>query len=86
MGTWAERATNNMLHLSRAKTLGEAMREWSTTGGYEDSHSVDEVCELCEHEGLRYQYEIENSITGHTLWSARPVLLSSCHCMKMGER
>lgn len=44
------------------------MREWSTTGGYEDSHSVDEVCELCEHEGLRYQYEIENSITGHTLW------------------
>lgn len=68
MGNWAEKATNNMLHLSRAKTLGEAMREWSTTGGYEDSHSIDEVCELCEHEGLRYQYEIENSITGHALW------------------
>lgn len=68
MGSWAEKAADNMLHLSRAKTLGEAMREWSTTGGYEDSHSIDEVCELCEHEGLRYQYEIENSITGHTLW------------------
>lgn len=68
MGSWAEKATSNMLHLSRAKTLGEAMREWSTTGGYEDSHSIDEVCELCEHEGLRYQYEIENSITGHSLW------------------
>lgn len=68
MGNWAEKATNNMLQLSRAKTLGEAMREWSTTGGYEDSHNIDEVCELCEHEGLRYQYEIENSINGHTLW------------------
>lgn len=68
MGSWAEKAADNMLHLSRAKTLGEATREWSTTGGYEDSHSIDEVCELCEHEGLRYQYEIENSITGHTLW------------------
>ncbi|HXU94585.1 MAG TPA: hypothetical protein VFP33_13095 [Gallionella sp.] len=68
MGNWAERAAANMLHLSRAKTLAAAMREWSTTGGYEDSHSIDEVCELCEHEGLRYQYEIENSQTGHALW------------------
>lgn len=68
MGNWAERAATNMLHLSKAKTLVEAMREWSTTGGYEDSHSIEEVCELCEHEGLRYQYEIENSKMGHTLW------------------
>lgn len=68
MGIWAEKAAANMLHLSREKTLATAMREWSTTGGYEDSHSIDEVCELCEHEGLRYQYEIENSQTGHTLW------------------
>lgn len=68
MMNWAEKATANMLHLSRAKILALAMREWSTTGGYEDSHSIDEICELCEHEGLRYQYEIENSITGRTLW------------------
>ncbi len=68
MGDWTERAANNMLHLSKATTLAAAMREWSTTGGYEDSHSVDEVCELCEHEGLRYQHEIENSLTGQTLW------------------
>lgn len=68
MGDWTERAANNMLHLSKATTLAAAMREWSTTGGDEDSHSVDEVCELCEHEGLRYQHEIENSLTGQTLW------------------
>lgn len=68
MGNWAERAAANMLHLSKAQTLAAAMREWSTTGGYEDSHSIEEMCELCEHEGLRYQYEIENSQTGHALW------------------
>lgn len=68
MVNWAEKATANMLHLSKAKNLALAMREWSTTGSYEDSHSIDEICELCEHEGLRYQYEIENSLTEHTLW------------------
>lgn len=68
MGNWAEKAATNMLHLSRAQTLALAMREWSTTGGYEDSHSIEEICELCEHEGLRYQYEIENAQTGHALW------------------
>jgi len=68
MGNWAEKAAANMLHLSKAKMLATAMREWSTTGGYDDSHSIGEVCELCEHEGLRYQYEIENLQTGHTLW------------------
>lgn len=68
MGNWAERAAANMLHLSKAKVLAAAIREWSTTGGYEDSHSIEEVCELCKHEGLRYQYEIENSQTGHALW------------------
>lgn len=68
MSNWAEKAAANMLHLSKANTLAEAMREWSTTGAYEDTHGIQEVCELCEHEGLRYQYEVENSKTGHTLW------------------
>lgn len=52
MGNWAEKAAANMLHLSKAKTLAAAMREWLTTGGYVDSHSIEEVCELCEHEAL----------------------------------
>jgi hypothetical protein len=52
MVNWAEKAAANMLHLSMTKNLAIAMREWSTTGGYEDSHSIDEICELCEHEGL----------------------------------
>lgn len=68
MSNWADRAAANMLGLSRANTLAEAMREWSTTGAYEDTHGIQEACGLCEHEGLRYQYEIENSKTGHALW------------------
>lgn len=68
MTNWAEKATANILHLSSASNLAEALREWVTIGGYEDSHNIEEVCELCEHEGLRYQYEIENLTTRKTLW------------------
>lgn len=68
MNTWTDKAEANMLHLSRANTLAEAMREWSTTGAYEDTHDIKGVCELCEHEHLRYQYEIENSTTNKSLW------------------
>lgn len=68
MNIWADRATANMLRLSKAKTLKDAMREWATTGAYEDTHAIQETCELCENEGLRYQYEIENSVTGYVLW------------------
>ncbi|NOS98771.1 MAG: hypothetical protein HOP25_09920 [Methylotenera sp.] len=68
MTNWAEKATANILHLSKANNLAEALREWITTGGYEDSHNIEEICELCEHEGLRYQYEIENLTTLRTLW------------------
>jgi hypothetical protein len=68
MTNWAEKATSNILHLSKADNLREALREWATTGGYEDSHNIEEICELCEHEGLRYQYEIENLTTRKILW------------------
>lgn len=68
MSNWAENAAINMIRLSRADNLKEAMREWGTTGGYDDSHSIEEVCELCEHEGLRYQFEIENRMTNAILW------------------
>ena len=68
MSNWSEHAAANMIKLSQGNSLREAMREWGTTGGYEDTHSVGEVCELCEHEGLRYQYEIENRLTRHALW------------------
>lgn len=68
MNNWSERAAENMIRLSQSPSLAAAMREWGTTGGYEDTHSIAEVCELCEHEGLRYQYEIENRITRYVLW------------------
>lgn len=68
MSNWSEHAVAKMIKLSQGNSLREAMREWGTTGGYEDTHSVGEVCELCEHEGLRYQYEIEKRLTRHALW------------------
>ena len=68
MSTWAERAVANMVRLSHADNLAAAMREWHTTGGYEDSHSIELSCELCEHEQLRYQFEIENRLTHRILW------------------
>jgi hypothetical protein len=68
MTNWSERAAENMIRLSQSISLGAAMREWGTTGGYEDTHSIAEVCELCEHDGLRYQYEIENRFTHSVLW------------------
>ncbi|HEY6529158.1 MAG TPA: hypothetical protein VIZ65_10725 [Cellvibrionaceae bacterium] len=65
---WANKAANNMLGLSRSKVLAAAMKEWTTTGGYDDTQGANEVCELCEHEGLRYQFEIENVLTKKSLW------------------
>ena len=85
MSTWAERATANLIHLSRANNLASAMREWSTTGGYDDTHNVEEVCELCEHEGLRYQYEIENLYTGHSLWVGSTCITKFVPLFENGE-
>lgn len=68
MSNWAAAATANLVKNSMAKNLKDAMREWRTTGGFEDSHDTAEICELCEHEGLRYQFEIENRYTRRIMW------------------
>jgi hypothetical protein len=65
---WTRKVAENILPLSIATALPEAFREWKFTGGYEDHQTPDETCELCEHEDLRYQFEIENENNGNTLW------------------
>src|SRR3546814_5002106 len=61
MSSWAERAAATLLPLSRASSLGPALREWSYTGRFFDLEARDGICELCGQQDLRYHFEIENS-------------------------
>ncbi|KAA9013894.1 hypothetical protein F4U94_15520 [Sphingobium limneticum] len=67
MSSWAERAAATLLPLSRASSLGPALREWSYTGRFFDLEARDGICELCGQQDLRYHFEIENSGTASSL-------------------
>ena len=58
----------NILPLSVGRTLPEAFEEWSFTDVTEDHESAEEVCQLCDKEGLRYHFLIKNVLTGAHLW------------------
>ena len=58
----------NILPLSVGSTLPEAFEEWSFTDVTEDHESAEEVCQLCDKEGLRYHFLIKNVLTGAHLW------------------
>lgn len=68
MSSWALNAAANLVSRSSSPYLAMAMREWHATGDLIDHHSIDEVCELCDHTGLRYHYEIRNTGTNSQLW------------------
>jgi|HubBroStandDraft_1064217.scaffolds.fasta_scaffold104613_2 hypothetical protein len=75
MSDYTKRVAANILPRSVAQTLPGAFREWQVTGEVID-HEADEVkCELCEHEGLRYHFKIENSLTGNELWVGSKCIL-----------
>ena len=65
--TFPSRVAENILPLSKVKTLPAAFGEWAWTGVTEDHERPTERCELCEQESLRYHFEIQNDLTGHTL-------------------
>jgi hypothetical protein len=66
--SWADRASANLLPLSREKSdLARALREWRYTGQYNDLEAPAADCELCDHPDSRYQFEIQNLHTGETL-------------------
>lgn len=59
---------SNLLRLSEEKEdFSAAIKEWEHTGGIIDHHTPKEICELCEHEDLRYQFEIKNKLE-NVLW------------------
>ncbi len=67
MSNWAERASASLLPLSRASTLGAALKEWTYTGRFFDLEAADGTCELCGQQELRYHFEIENDGTSASL-------------------
>jgi hypothetical protein len=55
--------------------LPDAFEEWSFTDSTVDNEEPIEKCELCEHEELRYQFEIRNAMTQKTLWVGSQCIL-----------
>ncbi|MEG6112802.1 hypothetical protein UXO20_23900, partial [Enterobacter hormaechei] len=68
MASWLDKARDNMLRYSSGQAWPAVMKEWSVTGGFIDSHSINKTCELCDNEGLRYQFQITNVLTHYSLW------------------
>jgi hypothetical protein len=63
MSAYLQRVARNILPRSVAQTLPEAFEEWHFTGNMTDHEDTDHNCELCDQDGLRYHFEIENSKT-----------------------
>ncbi len=67
MQGFPKRVAENILPLSVAGTLPAAFREWYFTGQTVDHELPHETCRLCDQEGLRYHFKIQNSQTGNQL-------------------
>jgi len=66
--SWANRAAANLLPLSCAQNdLQVALAEWRYVGNFYDLETPSEVCQLCDHPDIRYQFEIRNLHTGEEL-------------------
>ncbi|MEI7999402.1 MAG: hypothetical protein WCH62_07860 [Candidatus Omnitrophota bacterium] len=75
MRSYPQRVRDNILPLSVAGTLPEAFEEWSFTENTVDHENAVETCHLCEHEELRYHFEIINTLTRKTLWVGSQCIL-----------
>lgn len=75
MNTYPQRVAENILPLSVAGSLPEAFKEWYFTENVEDYVVASEDCELCNHEELRYHFEIKNRHTNHCLWVGSSCIL-----------
>ena len=75
MSTYPQRVRDNILPLSVGSTLPEAFEEWSFTERTIDHEEPVESCQLCDHEELRYHFEIKNVLTKKTLWVGSQCIL-----------
>ena len=72
MSKWITIATENLLANSAdVKDFDEAIKEWFVTEKVIDSYLVQcselPACELCRHEKIRWQFEIQNKRNKNTL-------------------
>lgn len=75
MSTYPQRVADNILPLSVAKNLPDAFNEWHFTDSIQDHENAQETCQLCNHEELRYLFEIRNNLTYKTLWVGSSCIL-----------
>ncbi|MCC2521093.1 PWWP domain-containing protein [Vibrio coralliilyticus] len=72
---WLERSIVNLVPLSRADVFTEACKEWIFSGEVIDYGEATEQCELCEHDELRYHFQIENGDNSNKLWVGSSCIL-----------
>lgn len=75
MRNYPQRVRDNILPLSVAGNLPKAFEEWSFTENTFDHEEAVETCQLCEHEEIRYHFEIRNALTNKTLWVGSQCIL-----------
>jgi len=75
MNNYPKKVSENILPFSVAGTLPEAFKEWSFTEKTIDHEEPVEICQLCEHEELRYHFEITNAFTKKSLWVGSQCIL-----------
>lgn len=54
-----------LLNASISTSWADAVNEWHVAGCH-DNHDCSEIC-LCGHDGIRYEFTIENSLNGNRL-------------------
>ncbi|MGE7980421.1 hypothetical protein [Psychrobacillus sp. NPDC093200] len=66
--TWIVRVGNNIFPLSEEKfDIRIALSEWRYEGEMYDLEVAEEVCEICGHQNIRYQFEIVNKYNNNTM-------------------
>lgn len=75
MSSYPQRVWDNILPLSVGDTLPKAFEEWSFTEVVRDHEKPTEICELCNQESLRYQFENRNVFTSNKLWVGSQCIL-----------
>jgi len=66
---WLQTAKDNLLSCSSEQmNFRKALEEWHYTGNCFDLEDERTNCQLCAHPDIRYQFEVENSITDKFLY------------------
>jgi predicted transposase YbfD/YdcC len=68
MTNYPERVKEKILPLSVSDDLSIAFKEWQFSDEVYDHEFACETCELCNQEGIRYHFKINNKLTKNSLW------------------